>query len=57
MSNIVSIEIIETTTYAIEVDLDKYSQRVTDAYENRGASFFSEWKDDSEVEYTDYKWG
>ncbi|PHR55962.1 MAG: hypothetical protein COA43_14685 [Robiginitomaculum sp.] len=57
MSNIVTVDVTETTTYSVEIDLDKYGQDVTNAYKDRNASYFSDWKDDAEVVNTDYDWG
>ena len=56
MSNIVTVGITETVTYDVEIDLDKYGQDVTDAYKERNASYFSDWKEDAEVVNTEYEW-
>lgn len=56
MSNKVEIEITETRSYQITVDLDEYDESVKKAYKEKNAQFFSDWSDDAECITTEYDW-
>lgn len=56
MSNEVEIEIRETHTYQITVDLDLYHDDVTKAYKEKDAFFFSDWKDDAKSVEIEFDW-
>ena len=55
MTNKVEIEIKETHTYQITVDLELYDESVSKAYKNKDAAFFSEWKEDAKSVDIDFE--
>jgi hypothetical protein len=56
-NNTVDIEITETRTHQITVDLDKYCENVKKAYEEGDANFFGDWVNSADNTEITYEWG